>query len=299
MGVAMASDGLASMTAFASADGSEGALSWQWEIRGVNGRGLDLRMRLPDGLGALEQPLRAALQKVLARGNVTLSLKLHRAASGAVLSLQPAALESVVAALEAVEARAGDRVAPSTAAEILALRGVMEADDSNDLPGATHLMAEANDLLAAFVSMRRTEGAALSEVMTGQLDRIATLTEAAAETAAVRAAKSGARLRQQVHDLLEATDVVDEGRLAQELAVLAVKADVTEEIDRLRAHVDAARDLIAKGGPVGRKLDFLMQEFNREANTLCSKSGDAALTAIGLDLKLTIDQMREQVQNVE
>jgi uncharacterized protein (TIGR00255 family) len=303
----MASDGLASMTAFASADGSEGALSWQWEIRGVNGRGLDLRMRLPDGLGALEQPLRAALQKVLARGNVTLSLKLHRAASGAVLSLQPAALESVVAALEAVEARAGDRVAPSTAAEILALRGVMEADDSNDLPGATHLMAEANDLLAAFVTMRRTEGAALSEVMRGQLDRIATLTEAstavppakAAETAAVRAAKSGARLRQQVHDLLEATDVVDEGRLAQELAVLAVKADVTEEIDRLRAHVDAARDLIAKGGPVGRKLDFLMQEFNREANTLCSKSGDAALTAIGLDLKLTIDQMREQVQNVE
>lgn len=287
------------MTAFASSDGSDGALSWQWEIRGVNGRGLDLRLRLPDGLGAVEQPLRGALQKALARGNVTLSLKLQRAAGGAALTLQEPVLDTVLAALATVQARAGDVLAPSTAADILGLRGVMEADDSTDLPDTKRLLAEAEALIAAFVTMRQTEGRALAQVMGGQLDRIATLTDAAAETATVRAAAAGTRLRAQVADLMQATETVDEGRLAQELAVLAVKADVTEEIDRLRAHITAARDLIAAGGPVGRKLDFLMQEFNREANTLCSKSGDAALTAIGLDLKLTIDQMREQVQNVE
>ncbi|MEJ6388491.1 YicC/YloC family endoribonuclease [Gymnodinialimonas ulvae] len=287
------------MTAFASSDGNDGAIGWQWEIRGVNGRGLDLRLRLPDGLGALEQPLRTALQKALARGNVTVSLKLQRAAGSAALTLQEPLLDTVMAALQVVQARAGDRLASSTAAEILGLRGVMEADDSVALPEPKRLLAEADTLIAAFVAMRRSEGRALAEVMAGQLDRIASLTDAAAETATLRAAAAGTRLRAQVAELLEATEIVDEARLAQELAVLAVKADVTEEIDRLRAHITAARDLIAKGGPVGRKLDFLMQEFNREANTLCSKSGDAALTAIGLDLKLTIDQMREQVQNVE
>jgi uncharacterized protein (TIGR00255 family) len=287
------------MTAFASADGNDGALSWQWEIRGVNGRGLDLRLRLPDGLGAVEQPLRAALQKALARGNVTVSLRLHRAGGGAALTLQEPVLDTILAALEAIRARAGDALAPSSAAEILGLRGVMEADEKGDLPDAKRLLAEAETLIAAFVAMRRGEGRALTAVMEAQLDRIASLTDAASETATLRAAAAGTRLRAQVADLLDATEIVDEARLAQELAVLAVKADVTEEIDRLRAHIAAARDLIAKGGPVGRKLDFLMQEFNREANTLCSKSGDAALTAIGLDLKLTIDQMREQVQNVE
>ena len=295
----MAAKGLSSMTAFASADGADGALAWQWEIRGVNGRGLDLRLRLPDGLGALEHPLRGKLQKALARGNVSVSLKLQRAAGATSLALQTEALDAALAALSEVEHRAEGRLAPSTAADILNLRGVMEAGDTAQLPAEQTLLAEADALIDAFVAMRRTEGAALAEVMTGQLDRMANLTEAAGQTASARAAASGERLRQQVADLLEATEVVDEARLAQELAVLAVKADVTEEIDRLRAHIAAARDLIAGGGPVGRKLDFLMQEFNREANTLCSKSGDAALTAIGLDLKLTIDQMREQVQNVE
>ncbi|MEX3015182.1 YicC/YloC family endoribonuclease [Gymnodinialimonas hymeniacidonis] len=287
------------MTAFAASDGSDGPLSWQWEIRGVNGRGLDLRLRLPDGLGALEQPLRAALQKALTRGNVSLSLKLQRAAGGAALALQAEALDAALAALATVEERADGALAASSAADILALRGVFEASDTLHVPEVSNLMPEAEALIAAFVDMRRGEGAALAQVMSAQLDRIAELTEAASETATLRAAAAGTRLRQQVAELLEATEVVDEARLAQELAVLAVKADVTEELDRLRAHVKAARDLIAGGGAVGRKLDFLMQEFNREANTLCSKSGDAALTAIGLDLKLTIDQMREQVQNVE
>ncbi len=298
-GRVVAGKAIASMTAFAAMDGADGPLSWQWEIRGVNGRGLDLRLRVPEGLGALEQPLRAALQKALARGNVTVSLKLQRATGGAALQLQDDALDAVLGALAQVEARASSDLAPSSAADILALRGVMDVNDAAQLPETDALLAEAKALIAAFVEMRRTEGAALAEVMEGQLDRIAELTDAAGTTATLRAAAAGTRLRTQVAELLEATEVVDEGRLAQELAVLAVKADVTEEIDRLRAHITAARDMIAGGGPVGRKLDFLMQEFNREANTLCSKSGDAELTAIGLDLKLTIDQMREQVQNVE
>jgi len=290
--------GLASMTAFASAEGAGEGLSWSWDMRGVNGRGLDLRLRVPDGLTALEQPLRAALQKALTRGNVTLGLRVTRTAAGGG-RLDGTALAAALAMVAEVEAQADGHLAQCTAVDILGMRGVMDGAEVADLPSVETLMAEAGALIEAFVAMRRTEGAALAGVMSGQINRIAALTDAAVDAVASRAAGQGARLRAQVAALLETTDIVDEARLAQELAILAVKADVTEEVDRLRAHVTAARDLIAGGGPVGRKLDFLMQEFNREANTLCSKSGDAALTAIGLDLKLTIDQMREQVQNVE
>lgn len=290
------------MTAFAAADGAVEGLSWSWEMRGVNGRGLDLRLRLPEGLGALEQPLRAALSKALKRGNVTLTLKLARSASGAGGQLDADALASVLAALTEIEVQAADRglhLAPTHAAAVLSQRGVWDVADATALPDHAQLLSEAEALIESFAAMRHAEGEALANVMDAQLARIAELTDAAAETATVRSAAQGTRLKTQVAALLEASDMVDEARLAQELATLAVKADVTEEIDRLRAHIAAARALVAGGGPVGRKLDFLMQEFNREANTLCSKSGDAALTAIGLDLKLTIDQMREQVQNVE
>ncbi|ABD55358.1 YicC/YloC family endoribonuclease [Jannaschia sp. CCS1] len=289
---------LSSMTAFASAEGAAGDLSWSWDLRSVNGRGLDLRLRLPEGLSALEQPVRKALQTALTRGNVTLGLRVTRAvtASG---RLSPEALDAALALIEEVEAKANGALTHSTAVDVLGMRGVMDSTDATALPKVETLMAEVDTLITAFVDMRQTEGAALAQVMSGQLTRIAELTNAAMQAATARTEAQGARLRTQVAALLEATDVVDEERLAQELALLAVKGDVTEEIDRLRAHVSAARDLIAGGGPVGRKLDFLMQEFNREANTLCAKSSDTALTAIGLDLKLTIDQMREQVQNVE
>ena len=303
-GPRVAEAGLASMTAFASSEAAQDdtGASWSWEMRGVNGRGLDLRLRLPEGLGALEQPLRALLSARLTRGNVTLGLRLTRGGASGGLSLDRAALATALAALAEVEAQAdlaGLALGRTDAAGILALRGVLEAGESAGLPETERLLQEAGELLAAFDAMRRAEGAALARVMEAQLARIAELTEAAAGTATARAASQGDRLRTQVAALLDSTDAADPARLAQELALLAVKADVTEEIDRLRAHVAAARSLIAGGGPVGRKLDFLMQEFNREANTLCAKSGDAGLTALGLDLKLTIDQMREQVQNVE
>lgn len=186
-----------------------------------------------------------------------------------------------------------------TAAEILALKGATEAGEgAAGLPDPDRLMAEAGELIGAFNKMRRAEGAAVGVVLLAQIDKLAALTEAAAQAAQARGASHAARMRAALAALLDQTDL-DEARLLQEMAILALKTDVTEEIDRLRAHVGAARDLLAQGGAVGRKLDFLMQEFNREANTLCSKAQDGALTALGLDLKLVIDQTREQVQNVE
>jgi uncharacterized protein (TIGR00255 family) len=195
----------------------------------------------------------------------------------------------------------GHTLSPSNATDVLAVRGVLEAStgdgDSEALSKA--LVAAYPELLKNLVEMRTTEGGALETVLGDQIAEIETLTGAAAEIAEARKAESAATLRANLKKVLDNTDGADEDRVAQELAMLAVKADVTEEIDRLKAHVDAARDLIKKGSPIGRKLDFLMQEFNREANTLCSKAQNVELTRVGLDLKAVIDQMREQVQNVE
>ncbi len=227
------------------------------------------------------------------------------ARGGGVPRLNDAALAAAVeAALAAAEAasRAGLDLAPMTAADLLAVRGVVETDAAlpADSPEAlAALAADAEALLARLADARRAEGAALAAVIAAQVERIAALAAAARETAEARAARNGTLLRARIEAILAGTAAIDEARLAQELALAAVRADVTEELDRLGAHVAAARALLAAEGPVGRRLDFLMQEFNREANTLCSKSGSAELTAIGLELKVVIDQMREQVQNVE
>ncbi|NKX46012.1 YicC family protein [Roseibacterium sp. KMU-115] len=290
------------MTGFAAREGGDGqGNGWSWELRSVNGRGLDLRLRLPEGLGALEAPLRKRLSEVVTRGSVTLSLRVSRETGAQAAALDPARLAAALAQLAQIRAaadQAGVATAPVSPAEILSLRGLSDPGEGPGLPAAETLMADAEPLLSAFDAMRLSEGAAIAAVLAGQMDRIAALVEAAGTAAAARAEPQAARLRAAVETVLATADL-DPARLAQEVALLAVKTDVTEEIDRLRAHVAAARALLAEGGPVGRKLDFLMQEFNREANTLCSKSQDAALTAIGLDLKLAIDQTREQVQNVE
>ncbi len=293
---------IASMTGFAAREGAEGDASWSWEIRSVNGRGLDLRFRLPEGLGALEQPLRSLISARIKRGSVTLGLRTTRNAASGPGRIDEAALAAALHGIAQVEDAAqalGVALRPASAADVMGLKGVAEAGDGPALPKPDILLADAEPLLAAFVAMRLAEGAKLAALLSSQIDRIAELTEAASDTLDSRAETQADRLRANMASVLENADALDPTRLAQEVAALAVKFDVTEEIDRLRAHITAARDLLAGGGPVGRKLDFLMQEFNREANTLCSKSGDAALTAIGLDLKLAIDQMREQVQNVE
>ena len=296
---------LTSMTGYADRTGSLDGLAWSWEARSVNGRGLEIRLRLPDGAEALDPALRQALAAALARGSVTVGLRFVRAEGGAAPRLNEAALGGALAAAEVVRRvaeRSGFPLAPMSATELLGLRGVFEADAE---PGAARpevraaLATDIEPLVAALAEARRSEGRALAAVLAGQLDAVAELAGQAREAAEVRAARTGELLRARVEALIAAQGAIDAGRLAQELALLAVRADVTEELDRLDAHVTAARALLAQGGPVGRRLDFLMQEFNREANTLCAKAQSSALTAIGLELKVVIDQMREQVQNVE
>ena len=295
-----------SMTGFAARRGAGAGYGWTWDLRSVNGKGLDLRLRVPDWIEGLEAALRAELQKSISRGNVSLTLKVTQdeGRDDAAFRVNEMALQAALAALGRVETAAmaaGVTLRQPTAADVLTLRGVIDASAQDLDTGALRqaLLADLPGLLTDFQAMRAAEGRALATVLTAQVDRIAQLTtEAQAETA-TRATTQAESLREAMARVLGATDAVDPARLAQELALLAVKTDVTEELDRLTAHVAAARAHLAEGQPAGRKLDFLMQEFMREANTLCSKAQSLALTRIGLDLKTVIDQMREQVQNVE
>ncbi|EEX14512.1 YicC domain protein [Citreicella sp. SE45] len=293
-----------SMTGFASRSDEAEGLRWTWDLRGVNGKGLELRLRLPDWVEGLEPLVRAAAGKRLARGNVQVSLRISGGDDEAAAELDEAALARVLEAMGRIEAEAGRRglvLAPATAAQIVALRGVMATGQaSRDVTALrARLMESFEAALAEFTEMRSREGQALSGVLEGQLTQIKELVTRAAEAVEARREEQSEKLRAALARVLENTDGADATRVAQELALIAVKSDVTEELDRLTAHVAAARDLMRDKGAVGRKLDFLMQEFNREANTLCSKSGSSALTQIGLALKTVIDQMREQVQNVE
>ena len=295
-----------SMTGFAAAKGQGAGYAWAWDIRSVNGKGLDVRMRVPDWIEGLEPVLRADIGRAMLRGNVSLSLKVGRdqGEAGEVLRVNPLALQAVLRALSEVEAAAmstGVTLAQATAADVLVMRGVLDAAaieaDTTALRAA--LMEDFPKLISDFNAMRAAEGAALNRVIAGQLGTIAALTADAATEALARRDSSAVTLRDALARVLANAEGVDATRLAQELAMLAVKTDVTEELDRLAAHIGAARSLLDEAGQVGRKFDFLMQEFMREANTLCSKAASLALTRIGLDLKTVIDQLREQVQNVE
>lgn len=293
-----------SMTGFATRTGTDAPYSWGWEIRAVNGKGLDLRLRVPDWIEGLETGLRKKLGAVAARGNITCNLRVTREEGAGRLAVNDAQLETVLDALHRIEERAMDAgisLAPSKATDIVTMRGVLEQavmqDDTSQLCAA--LLADVDKVLADFAAMRASEGAALARVLENQLAEVETLTAAAARLAEARKGEMAQTLRQNLARILENADGMDEDRLAQELALIAVKSDITEEIDRLGAHIAAARALLSEGGPVGRKLDFLMQEFNRETNTLCAKAQNTELTRVGLSLKAVIDQMREQVQNVE
>ncbi len=296
-----------SMTAFASRTGAYKGASWTWEVRSVNARGLDVRLRLPESLDGLEAEIRRQIGALMKRGNVSLSLRLSRDQAEEGLVIDAGQLDRVLTALDQIQERAfamGVTLGQPTAADVLSHRGVVIAGStqSTDDGLVDALKADIAPLLEDLCSMRASEGQALLAVVAGQIDRIAVLVTDAASLLDERRAAAATGLKDAMQRVLEEV-AVDQDRLAQELAVLVVKSDVTEEIDRLNAHVGAARDLLnqaeTEGAPVGRKLDFLSQEFNREANTLCSKSQHAPLTAIGLDLKTVIDQMREQIQNVE
>ncbi len=299
-----ASHPVQSMTAFATGRGTLPDHAWTWELRSVNGKGLDLRLRVPDWIAGLEAGLRARLSEAVTRGSVTLGVRVQSAETGGRMSVNATQLEAALDAVAEVEARAmarGLSLAPARPGDVLAVRGVLEtvSIEADTAALASAILSDFDAVLTDFLAMRAQEGAVLAVLLAGHLDEIARLTAAAGAAAEARRPEAAAALTAALARVMEGAEGADQGRIAQELAMIAVKSDITEEIGRLQAHVDAARALLASDGPVGRKLDFLTQEFNREANTLCAKAGSTPLTAIGLDLKAAVDQLREQVQNVE
>lgn len=288
-----------SMTGFAAAEGEAGGMRWRWELRSVNGRGLEIRLRLPHGWDSLEPDARAAAQARFERGSLMATLTLTPIGSSGEGEDFARTARRVVAARKALEGL-GVPLAPVSAEALLALEGQRPPEAAGPSPAVSQaLRIGLDDALQALAGARRAEGARLKEaiaVHVASISRLAALAEAAGAAANLSAAET---LKLRVDALLEARAELDPARLTQELALLAVKSDAREEIDRLRAHAAAAGSLLEQGGAIGRKLDFLAQEFNREANTLCAKSPSLELTRIGLDLKLAIDQLREQAQNLE
>lgn len=290
------------MTGFASAQGGNGEATWSWELKSVNGRGLDVRCRLPATLEGLEPAVRNRFQSKFSRGSVTAALTLTRPQAAVRLRVNPQVLDQLEDVIEAVSVRVKSDVPRLDG--LLSVKGVMEVVEEEDSPGAraareAAILATLDDAIAGLSQNRDQEGARLAAVLDGHLESAAAAAVRAGESAALQPQAVRERLAVQVSALLEASPALPAERLAQEAALLAARADVREELDRLTAHLAAARELLGEGGPVGRKLDFLCQEMNREANTICSKSADIELTRAGLDLKTVVDQLREQVQNIE
>ncbi len=291
-----------SMTGFARADGAFGGAAWHWEAKSVNGRALDVRCRLPQGLEGLEIGIRDCAAKYFRRGNLQVALQISRGAAAADVRLNEAVVETLIGLAESLRERL--QSPPVRAEHLLALRGVIDITEpvEDDEATAAREAAMLDSLSKAFAdlaAMRAQEGRKLEAVIADQLDRIAALTEAARASPERAPETIRARLVEQIARLLEAGPSLDPDRLHQEAVLAAQKSDIQEEIDRLTAHVEAGRDLLDSPEAVGRKFDFLAQEFNREANTLCAKAYGRDLTRIGLELKSVIDQLREQVQNLE
>lgn len=293
---------LKSMTGFARADGVHGETSWHWEARSVNGRNLDLRLRLPSGFDELEIKARSLCQEKIARGNCTINLGLKRESGQTEIRLN----ETVLAQAHDVARRAQEltELKAPRLDTLLAMRGVVEAvegEESEEAHAALihALIAGLAAALDQLVSARAAEGERLQQVIGKQLATTGNLVERAANASARQPAAIAARLAEQISRLTEAGSGLDPERLHQEALLLAAKADIQEELDRLRAHVAAANELLESDQPVGRKFEFLAQEFNREANTICSKASDIEISRTGLELKTVIDQLREQVQNIE
>ncbi|MDP1753405.1 MAG: YicC/YloC family endoribonuclease [Reyranella sp.] len=294
------------MTGYARAQGADERRRWVWEARSVNGRNLEIRCRVPQGFDRLENPARTAVGGRLKRGNVSLTLTLASERQSSPLRINRALLAELGALVEEVRKSTG-AAAPS-ADGLLRVRGVIEEEEEGEQTEEAlaaldkALSATLDEVLKALVMARAAEGKALAKVIDGHIVEIEGLCRRAAERAQAQIGTVRARFESQLGELLGRTPTLSEERFAQEVALLVGKADVREELDRLAAHITQARTLLAEArpdNPVGRKFDFLCQEFNREANTLCSKSADIELTRIGIDLKGAVERMREQVQNVE
>lgn len=294
---------LQSMTGFARVEGTCGRYRWAWELRSVNGKGLDIRSRLPQGYEAMEADLRRLLAGAISRGNLQIGLTVTVAENRVEAVLNRDALDAVLALRDTLGPALVDS-APMRLDTLLSIRGLVDLREAVDEPDA--IAARDADVLEglgkaidAMVVMRSSEGDALGRILADHISRIEYLAGQIEADPARQPEEIGKRLEAQLAALMDGASSLDRDRLHQEMALLATKADLREEIDRLKAHVVAARELLSSGGPVGRKLDFLAQEFNREANTICSKSSSVAVTAAGIELKVVIDQFREQVQNLE
>ena len=293
---------LQSMTGFARREGTSGRSRWTWELRSVNGKGLDMRLRLPPGLERLETEVRKLVSEQFSRGNLQVSLSVSIDENRLEAVLNQDALATVLALRDQLAGVIDP--SPLKLDTVLAIRGIVEFREAEE--GEEALTARDIDIMAGLEGalndlreMRHHEGTALGQILLGHVSTIEALTTAVEHDPSRSPKEIAVKLAAQIALLMEGTTGLDRDRLHAEAALLATKADLREEIDRLKAHITAARELLAKGGPVGRKLDFLAQEFNRESNTICSKSNSAAVTAAGIELKVVIDQFREQVQNLE
>ncbi|MFQ5533872.1 MAG: YicC/YloC family endoribonuclease [Sphingomonadales bacterium] len=293
---------ISSMTGFARIQGEGNGLTWIWEVKSVNGRNFDVRCRLPSGMDTLESELRKLLAKTVKRGHVNVSLQVSRRNHGTRMRVNQTALDQIMEIAKSLPKDSG--IAPPTLDGLLRVNGVLELIEEPESPEQQTLREQAmlqsfEDAVMALNAMRQTEGARLKAAIDDQVSELARLSKAARGTSALDPEVIHDNLKTRLQELLANTAGMPEERLVQEAAILAAKADVREEVDRLDAHVAAARGMLEAGGAVGRRIDFLAQELNREANTLCSKASDVTLTRIGLDMKAVIDQLREQIQNIE
>jgi uncharacterized protein (TIGR00255 family) len=293
---------LSSMTGFARRHGASGPYAFQWELKSVNAKGFDLRMRLPPGWDDLEASAKKRASEVLSRGTVYANLNVKRTSAVSTVRVNEEVLASIVSMATSLAGKI-DAVAPSIDG-LLAIKGVVEvvepeSDEAEDKAARDAAATAFEHALADLVEMRRREGGSLGQVLSQRMDEIERLAKRAEAVPGRKPEAIKARLAEQVAALLESSDRFDPDRLNQEALLIATKADIREELDRIASHVAQAREMIAKGGPVGRRLDFLAQEFHREVNTTCSKSNDIELTNIGLELKNVVEQFREQVQNLE
>jgi len=293
---------LSSMTGFARSHGAAGPFLFEWELKSVNAKGFDFRTRLPPGWDAVEPAIRKRATETLSRGTVYANLSVKRAIATPAIRINDEVLGAVMKAASDLAQRYA--TPPPTVDGILAIKGVIEVvepEDNTDDRGAAEaaIAAGFEQALAGLIDMRRREGTELGRILTARLDEIDRLSTRAEGAAGRRPEAIKTRLAEQVAALLETSERFDPDRLHQEAIMIAAKADVREELDRIGSHVAQVRELLGKGGAIGRKLDFLAQEFNREVNTTCSKSNDLELTNIGLELKSVVEQFREQVQNLE
>jgi uncharacterized protein (TIGR00255 family) len=293
---------LSSMTGFARSHGASGPYTFEWELKSVNAKGLDLRMRLPPGWDELEAFAKKRAGEVLSRGTVYANLNIKRANAASTIRINEDVLASIVK-VAGVLAGKIDAVAPSIDG-LLSIKGVIEvvepeSNEEEDKAATAAAAAAFEQALANLVEMRQREGVTLGQILAQRMDEIEKLAKKAEAAPGRKPEAIKARLAEQIAALLESSDRFDADRLSQEAIMIAAKADIREELDRIASHISQARAMIGKGGPVGRRLDFLAQEFNREVNTCCSKSNDLELTNTGLEMKNVVEQFREQVQNLE